>query len=262
MEWRPEESRSFRWTAATERSADIFGFGRAKDCGRIICKRSESPRVSLKSQALIKPILSLDSAASLNAAPSGELWDYGLSFITTVLLNLSDAWISAGRAGPSLTGAHIRAMDDPRRLANPLSAIDSIRDDFAFLDDWEDRYRYVLELGHSLEPLSEEAHNDVNKVRGCVSQVWLEREPRTNAEGGSILHYRGDSDSHLVRGLIAIAIALFSDRTPAQILAVDANAAFRELGLEQHLTPQRSNGVRAMVDRIRTDAAGLKLGAA
>ena len=153
-------------------------------------------------------------------------------------------------------------MDDSTRLAHPLSAIDSIRDDFAFLDDWEDRYRYVLELGHSLEPLSEEAHNDVNKVRGCVSQVWLEREPRTNAEGGSILHYRGDSDSHLVRGLIAIAIALFSDRTPDQILAVDANAAFRELGLEQHLTPQRSNGVRAMVDRIRTDAAGLRLGAA
>ena len=92
--------------------------------------------------------------------------------------------------------------------------------------------------------------------------MWLEREPRTNPDGGSILHYRGDSDSHLVRGLIAIAIALFSDRTPEQILSVDANAAFRELGLEQHLTPQRSNGVRAMVDRIRTDAAGLTLGAA
>ena len=152
-------------------------------------------------------------------------------------------------------------MDDPTRLAHLLSAIDSIREDFASLDDWEDRYRYVLELGHSLEPLSEEAHNDGNKVRGCVSQVWLEREPRTNAEGGSILHYRGDSDSHLVRGLIAIAIALFSDRTPEQIRAVDAVATFRALGLEQHLTPQRSNGVRAMVERIRTDA-GLRLGAA
>ena len=115
---------------------------------------------------------------------------------------------------------------------------------------------------NALEPLSEEAHNDLTKVRGCVSQVWLECEPKTNAEGEKILHYRGDSDSHLVRGLIAIAIALFSDRTPEQILAVDANAAFRELGLEQHLTPQRSNGVRAMVERIRTDAAGLRLGAA
>jgi cysteine desulfuration protein SufE len=152
-------------------------------------------------------------------------------------------------------------MDDTTRLANSLSAIDAIRDDFASLDEWEDRYRYVIELGHALEPLSEAAHNDINKVRGCVSQVWLECEPKTNAEGERILHYSGDSDSHLVRGLIAIAIALFSDRTPQQILAVDPVATFRALGLEQHLTPQRSNGVRAMVERIRTDAAGVKLSA-
>jgi cysteine desulfuration protein SufE len=142
-----------------------------------------------------------------------------------------------------------------------LSAIDAIREDFASLDDWEDRYRYVIELGHALEPLSEEAHNSANKIRGCVSQVWLVGDLQPNAEGEKILHYRGDSDSHLVRGLIAIAIALFSDRTPKQILSVDANAAFRELGLEQHLTPQRSNGVRAMVERIRADATGLRLGA-
>ncbi len=163
---------------------------------------------------------------------------------------------------PPPARAHIRALDVPLELAHHLSAIDSIRDDFASLDDWEDRYRYVIELGHALEPLSEDAHNGANKVRGCVSQVWLECEPKTNAAAQKILHYRGDSDSHLVRGLIAIAIALFSDRTPEQILAVDAHSAFRELGLEQHLTPQRSNGVRAMVDRIRTDAAGLRLGAA
>jgi cysteine desulfuration protein SufE len=153
-------------------------------------------------------------------------------------------------------------MDDAVRLADPVSAIENIREDFASLDDWEDRYRYVIELGSTLEPLSEEAHNDLTKVRGCVSQVWLQCELKTNAEGEKILHYRGDSDSHLVRGLIAISIALFSDRTPQQILAVDAVASFRELGLEQHLTPQRSNGVRSMVDRIRTDAAGLRLGAA
>lgn len=153
-------------------------------------------------------------------------------------------------------------MDDAVRPAHPLSAIDSIREDFASLDDWEDRYRYVIELGNALEPLSKEAHNELTKVRGCVSQVWLDCESRANAEGERILHYRGDSDSHLVRGLIALSIALFSDRTPDEILAVDALAAFRELGLEQHLTPQRSNGVRAMVDRIRTDAARLKLGAA
>ena len=140
-----------------------------------------------------------------------------------------------------------------------MSAIDVIRDDFASLDDWEDRYRYVIELGHTLEPLSPAAHNDANKVRGCVSQVWLESAPAANGDGRTTLRYRGDSDFHLVRGLIAIAIALFSDRTPDEILAVDAHGAFRGLGLEQHLTPQRSNGVRAMIDRIRADAAGLRL---
>lgn len=136
-----------------------------------------------------------------------------------------------------------------------MTAFDTIKEDFASLDEWEDRYRYVIELGHGLEPLAEEAHNETNKVRGCVSQVWLEKEPRASASGEPVLHYRGDSDSHLVRGLIAIAIALFSDRTPKAILATDAMATFRGLGLEQHLTPQRSNGVRSMIERIRKDAA-------
>jgi len=136
-----------------------------------------------------------------------------------------------------------------------VSDFESIREDFASLLDWEDRYRYVIELGQTLEPLSEEAHNRVNKVRGCVSQVWLEKERRANGEGKTVLHYRGDSDSYLVRGLIAIAISLFSDQTPQRILEMDALSAFRSLGLEQHLTPQRSNGVRAMIERIRADAA-------
>jgi cysteine desulfuration protein SufE len=135
-----------------------------------------------------------------------------------------------------------------------LSTIETIREDFAFLDDWEDRYRYVIELGRSLEPLPESAHNDANKVRGCVSQVWIEREPRTDADGRTLLHFRGDSDSHLVRGLVAITFALYSDRAPDEILATNAVSTFRELGLEQHLTPQRSNGVRAMIERIRADA--------
>jgi cysteine desulfuration protein SufE len=111
-----------------------------------------------------------------------------------------------------------------------LADFETIRDDFASLGDWEDRYRYVIELGHTLEPLGEAAHNESNKVRGCVSQVWLEREARTSADGQAILHYRGDSDSHLVRGLIAISISLFSDREPKQILAVDALGAFHALG--------------------------------
>jgi len=92
-------------------------------------------------------------------------------------------------------------------------------------------------------------------VRGCVSQVWLELVRAANADGEPVLHYRGDSDSHLVRGLIAIALALYSDRTAREIIATDAMSYFRELGLEQHLTPQRSNGVRAMIERIRADAA-------
>jgi cysteine desulfuration protein SufE len=136
-----------------------------------------------------------------------------------------------------------------------LANIEEIRGDFAILDDWEDRYRYVIDLGRTLEPLSEAAYNDANKVRGCVSQVWLEMTPVAGSDGEPILRYRGDSDSHLVRGLVAIAIALFSGHTAREILATDARGVFRELGLEQHLTPQRSNGVRAMIERIRADAA-------
>jgi len=135
-----------------------------------------------------------------------------------------------------------------------VTEFDTIQEDFASLDEWEDRYRYVIELGHELEPLSPEAHNDANKVRGCVSQVWLEKQLRRNAAGETVLHYRGDSDSHLVRGLIAIALALYSDQTPKHIVETDAMATFRALGLEQHLTPQRSNGVRSMIERIRSDA--------
>ncbi len=136
-----------------------------------------------------------------------------------------------------------------------MTEFDTIQEDFASLDEWEDRYRYVIELGHDIEPLPEEAHNDETKVRGCVSQVWLEKDLRKNVSGETVLHYRGDSNSHLVRGLIAITLSIFSDQTPRRILDTDAMATFRLLGLEQHLTPQRSNGVRAMIDRIRKDAA-------
>lgn len=135
-----------------------------------------------------------------------------------------------------------------------LTSIAAIREDFAFLDDWEDRYRYILELGKALDPLPEASHNEATKVRGCVSQVWIESETRPGPEGRRLLHFRGDSDSHLVRGLIAITFALFSDREPEAILAEDARATFKELGLESHLTPQRSNGVRSMIERIRSVA--------
>jgi len=140
--------------------------------------------------------------------------------------------------------------------SSALASIETIRGDFAYLDDWDDRYRYVLELGRALEPLSDAEHSDANKVRGCVSQVWLALTVERDSLGVLRLRYRGDSDSHLVRGLVAITLALFSERTPREILTVDAPAIFRELGLEQHLTPQRSNGVKAMIARIQADAAG------
>ena len=133
-------------------------------------------------------------------------------------------------------------------------SIQDLVDDFEFLDEWEDRYRYVIELGKELEPLSEAEHSPENKVEGCVSQVWLVNETGKNASGAPVIHFRGDSDAHIVRGLIAILMRLYSDKTPDEILATDARAVFASLGLDEHLTPQRSNGLYSMVARIQSDA--------
>ena len=134
-----------------------------------------------------------------------------------------------------------------------ISGFDGILADFELLDDWEDRYRYVIELGRRLEPLPEDDRSPANKVQGCVSQVWLsKRIDRSKSEPR--LNYLGDSDAHIVRGLIAILLTLYSGHTPQQILATDAIGVFDEFGFREHLTPQRSNGLRAMVDRIRSDA--------
>jgi cysteine desulfuration protein SufE len=131
--------------------------------------------------------------------------------------------------------------------------IDEIRDNFELLDEWDDRYRYVIELGRTLEPMPEAEHSAANKVNGCVSQVWLSKQiDGSGAEPK--LNYLGDSDAHIVRGLIAILLTLYSGHTPQQILATDAIAVFDEFGFRDHLTPQRSNGLRAMVERIRADA--------
>ena len=132
-------------------------------------------------------------------------------------------------------------------------AVTEIVDNFAMLDDWDDRYRYLIELGRTLDPMSAEAHNEENRVRGCASQVWLETQP-SEAHGTKTLAFKGDSDAHIVRGLVALTLALFSGQTPDTILRTDAQALFSELGLGSHLTPQRSNGMRAMVERIRSDA--------
>src|SRR5262245_37847235 len=131
-------------------------------------------------------------------------------------------------------------------------SIDIIRSDFALLDDWEDRYRYLIELGRDLPPLPDALRVDANKVRGCASQVWLASsvEPGT-AETPDRLTFKGDSDAHIVRGLIAVLFALFDSKSAEEILATDARAVFTDLGLGEHLTPQRSNGFFSMVERVR-----------
>jgi cysteine desulfuration protein SufE len=131
-------------------------------------------------------------------------------------------------------------------------SIESIIDDFAFLDDWEDRYRYVIELGKALPPLSDAERTDANKVRGCASQVWIVRDIDDGED--PVLSYRGESDAHIVRGLIAILLALYSGQKASRILEIDADEQFRAIGLRDHLTAQRSNGLSSMITRIRRDA--------
>ena len=138
-------------------------------------------------------------------------------------------------------------------------AIDKILDNFALLDEWDDRYRYIIELGRGLAPLPDEARTASNKVQGCASQVWLETTIKPNGADGPALTFVGDSDAHIVRGLIAILFALYSGKSAKDILAIDPIAVFNTLGLKEHLTPQRSNGFRSMVDRIRSDASAAQM---
>jgi len=132
--------------------------------------------------------------------------------------------------------------------------IDEIIENFSLLEEWDDRYRYVIELGRSLAPLPEATRTESNKVQGCASQVWLATMVRPGGAAGPALSFVGDSDSHLVRGLIAILLALYSEKPAREILSTDALVLFDRLGLREHLTPQRSNGFRSMVERIRSDA--------
>jgi cysteine desulfuration protein SufE len=131
-------------------------------------------------------------------------------------------------------------------------AFADISENLQFLDDWEDRYRYLIELGQALPPLREEERNEANKVSGCASQVWLVSE-----RDGDVMRYRGESDAHIVRGLVAILTALYSGLSLKDIVSTDAIAIFDELGLREHLSTQRSNGLAAMVKRIRGEAAEL-----
>ena len=129
-------------------------------------------------------------------------------------------------------------------------SLETLLEDFALFDDWEERYRFIIELGNGLAPLTDAEHSEANKVPGCVSQVWLVTETQDEA-----LSFRGDSDAHIVRGLVAILLDIYKNKTRTEIASFDAESAFSQLGLSDHLTPQRSNGFYAMAQRIRNDAA-------
>jgi cysteine desulfuration protein SufE len=149
------------------------------------------------------------------------------------------------------------AVGQPAGIAwnsGAMAYIDEIIGNFSVLDDWDDRYRYLIELGRELPPLSDVARNDANKVQGCASQVWLDTIVRPDGAAGPVLTFQGDSDAHIVRGLIAVLFAVYSGKAAKDIIATDAVKLFEEMGLREHLTPQRSNGFRSMVERIRSDA--------
>ena len=134
-------------------------------------------------------------------------------------------------------------------------SLENILADFQFLDNWEDRYRYVIELGRALPPLPEAARTEANRVRGCASQVWLATEVKGATAGAAPgLIFKGDSDAHIVRGLIAILFAIYSGRCADGIVRTDEQSVFQRLGLAEHLTPQRSNGFASMVERIYTES--------
>jgi cysteine desulfuration protein SufE len=135
----------------------------------------------------------------------------------------------------------------------PPSANDVLEDlaaEFELLGDWEERYRHIIDLGRDLAPLADTDRSEANKVRGCASQVWLVTQDGPNGE----IVFLGDSDAHIVRGLVALVLQLYSGRKPQEILALDAQKAFERLGLSSALSGQRANGLRAMVERIRRDA--------
>lgn len=132
------------------------------------------------------------------------------------------------------------------------SGLETIISDFELLDDWEDRYRYIIDLGKSLEPLPDSERTDANKVLGCVSQVWLSKT--AGAGPDPVISYIGDSDAHIVRGLVALVLAIYSGQKASVIRQTNALDILKTLGLDQHLSPQRSNGLKSMVQRIKRDA--------
>jgi cysteine desulfuration protein SufE len=144
------------------------------------------------------------------------------------------------------------AAADPR--------VEELIDNFTFLDDWEDRFRYLIDLGRKLEPMEESLKTEETKVRGCTSQVWIVDEVRPGTP--PTLHFIADSDAHIVKGLIAVLLSIYDGRTPEEILGIDIRQVIGELGFEQHLSPNRANGLFSMVERIRALAAREAAGSA
>ncbi len=131
--------------------------------------------------------------------------------------------------------------------------LEELADTFELLGDWEERYRYLIDLGRKLPPMPDSDHTDANKVRGCMSQVWLTHKVHPGPP--LTLEFHGDSDAHIVKGLIAVLLMLCSGKTPQQILDTDIAAAFSRLGLESNISMNRRNGFYAMVERIKAMAA-------
>ncbi len=134
-----------------------------------------------------------------------------------------------------------------------MRSFDDIAADFEFLDDWEDRYRYIIELGKELPPLAEEDHTEENRVHGCVSQVWLKVMPEGNGPD-AVLHFAADSDALIVRGLVAILLSMVEGKTAREIMDMGIKARLESLGLQEHLTQQRANGLASMIQRLHQEA--------
>ena len=137
-----------------------------------------------------------------------------------------------------------------------MRTLDEIIADFEFLDDWEDRYRYLIELGRDLPPYPDDKRDGDHLVRGCASQVWLDTETDGGAGNGAdpVMRVRADSDAHIVRGLVALALATYADRPASEVAATEIEPIVRRIGLDAHLTPQRANGFASLVGRIRAAA--------
>lgn len=142
-----------------------------------------------------------------------------------------------------------------------MTTLQTIIDDFEYIDDWEDRYRYLIEIGKSLPEMPEGERIEANKVKGCASQVWLVASSEANSDGDPVMTYRGDSDAHIVRGLVAIVLAATNGQRASQVEQLDESALLGQLGLGDHLSAQRANGLRSMVMRIKAHAAAARAAA-